>query len=96
MNTETLIAPDAWTGYLIDGDVDGLSCAEIERIEAYLEHVGLPVIVLDVARDADNSPADPWFTWGFDYYGGDCAGGTVREFIIAAPAPAASYKREEL
>lgn len=58
MKTEKYILPAYWASYLINGDGSGLTAAEADQIESWLESEGNPAFV-DVG--------DSWFSntiWG--------------------------------
>ena len=62
-------APAAWASYLINGDASGITEDERKRADEYTR--GLDVI--DCEDEAH-------FTWSFDLYGGECAGGEVLRY----------------
>lgn len=76
MRRITFEAPAHWASYLINGDASGLEKGEAERADAYVQgHAPRSRInVVDV--DADSVG----FTWSFDLYGGDCAGGEIARY----------------
>lgn len=89
IETDTVILPACWASALINGDVSGFSLdddggtAEIAAMQQELDRLteeGWSVV--DVNRDHDGEPSEPWFTWSYSMYGGTAKGGDVCEYTV--------------
>lgn len=75
--------PAHWASYLINGDASGLTDAEIERVDAYIDDLGVNAKYIDVTLSSDrDAEAEPYFSWSFDLYGGDARGGDLLDYTV--------------
>jgi len=80
-----ITAPAAWASYLVNGDASGLSDEERAQADAWLEREGVRIV--DVERDENGEPLDPYFTWHMDVHAPE---------LGFAGASALDYRAEEL
>jgi hypothetical protein len=79
MATETLTVtgPAYWASAIINGDFSGLEDVEAAACRAWLEKEQADG--WRIVSTADG--AEPRFTWSFRFYGGECAGGDVLDYV---------------
>lgn len=83
IKVDSIILPAAWASYLVNGDGSDLSERERDRADSHLARVLKPgQYIVGTVYD------DPWFSWDFDLYGGDCLAGLVRGYITHQQVPA--------
>ncbi len=83
IETDAVTLPSYWASALINGDTSGMDDTEITDMEAELAALSRDGwSVIDVARDDDGEAQEPRFTWSFNLYGGNCAGGDVLDYTI--------------
>ena len=76
MKVDSITLPAAWASYLVNGDDSGLSERERDQADSRLARVLEPgQYIVGTVYD------DPWFSWDFDLYGGDCRGGQINRYI---------------
>lgn len=80
--TQLARLPACLASALIDGDTSGLYFTDflvLQRVREYLDNGNLEVV--DVDRDENGEPQEPFFTWNYGLYGGDCDGGEVLDYV---------------
>lgn len=78
--TKTLTMPAFLASALINGDTSGLDDlgeSVLRRLRRYLGDLE----VVDVVRDENGEAQEPWFTWSYGLYGGECAGGECLDYV---------------
>lgn len=73
--SDILTGPTYWASYLINGDASGLEDDEEARANKWLMDNDNPYVV-GIEEDSER------FTWSFDLYGGNCAGGDVCDYQV--------------
>lgn len=81
---EEIVAPASWATALVNDDWSGL---ELEPTDAAACRAWLAGQtregwrVVDVARDADGEPEEPWFSWSADLYGSPWRGANLLTYM---------------
>jgi len=81
---EAIVAPASWATALVSDDWSGLEQepADAEACRAWLsaQHAdGWRVI--DVARDAEGNPEEPWFSWSAGLHGSPWRGAELLTYV---------------
>lgn len=78
IETGTITLPVYWASALINGDTSGMDDDEIASMDNYIQDACFNEgwRVVDCVEDTER------FTWSFNLYGGDCAGGDVCDYTI--------------
>jgi hypothetical protein len=78
IETDIVTLPAYWASALVNGDTSGMDDDEIADMEAQLD--GLASEGWRVVSTVDDD--EPRFTWSFNLYGGNCAGGDVLDYVV--------------
>lgn len=76
----TLAAPAFLASALVNGDLSGLNSDDLETLERVRDFLG-DWEVVDVFRYSNGETEEPWFTWNYSLYGGECPGGECLHYI---------------
>ncbi|BDG74379.1 hypothetical protein [Roseomonas fluvialis] len=89
---ETIVAPASWATALVNNDWSGL---ELEAVDAKACRAWLKAQsgdgwrVIDVARDTEGNPEDPWFSWSADLHGSPWRGADLLTYVRERAASSA-------
>lgn len=75
IEVDTITGPAFLACALINGDTSGLDETDLRVLQAF-ETMIAPWRVVDATDD------EPRFTWSFELYGGNTAGGDVVDYIV--------------
>lgn len=81
--TEILTFPACLASALINGDTSGLYPTDFDVLRRVRAELG-DLEVVDILRDENGEPQEPWFTWNYRLYGGDCSGGECLEYVCVS------------
>ena len=76
-----IVAPAAWCSYLVNGDDSGLEPGERAKVDAWLEREGVRIV--DVQRDPDGEPGEPYFCKALDLHAPEYgfSGGNALDYV---------------
>jgi hypothetical protein len=81
---ETNVAPASWATALVNDDWSGLEVepADADACRGWLaEQHDDGWRVIDVARDANGNPEEPWFSWSADLHGSPWRGAELLIYV---------------
>lgn len=89
IEVDTVTLPAEWAPALINGDRSGLSDDEVAALDGYLaRYAAKGWRVVDVARDDNGEPCEPYFSWSYGFHGGTARGGDLLLYVIHVLRPA--------
>jgi len=80
IEVSTVVGPAFMATALVNGDTSGFSVPEIALVKKFEDGLKEWYVV-------GTTDEEPYFTWLFEMYGGDCRGGYVCEYIVHRDNP---------